>query len=222
MGCIFRPTTYGESVGTFTIIQGGLNHLNSETLLLILLGTGIVLAIALIVLIFKLMRFLNSAQGSLQGIRESSEEVLKRATDVMIHVDEEIERLDGQISQLKDGLDEVMYQVNETLKRSREVEDALIKGIESFGPIINSVQGVAQDIEYMTKDVRHKVNQVSGFFDAAEDAAKTVRSVTGVVRSGLWGLAVEVASLATGAKASLEYISKGLGNGPKKSKKGGG
>ena len=91
------------------------------------------------------------------------------------------------------------------------LEGSITRRLEAMDPILENTENITRDISAMTADMRKKLEQTSDFFVAAEEAAHTVRSVIGVVRSGLLGVAVEIAGLATGAKATCQYLTKKLG-----------
>ena len=100
--------------------------------------------------------------------------------------------------------------LEEVKERIVALEGSITRRLEALDPIIENTENITRDIGAMTADMRKKLEQTSDFFVAAEEAAHTVRSVTGVLRSGLLGVAVEIAGIATGAKATCQYLTKKL------------
>lgn len=195
--------------------------LTTQTWIVAATGAFVLLVVAMLVLIFKLLGLMGSLKKSAQDMGGRAEELYEKATALMEHVDKEIKVVGDRLDRVEAQVNAVMGELGETLRLTRSVEEAVLQRIKSIDPILDSTAQMAKDLEAITHDVRRKVRQVSDFFNAAEDAAHTMRSVTGVVRGGLLGAAIEIASLATGAKASLEYITKRFERNRRRREKGG-
>jgi len=181
-----------------------------------------------ILLVFKIRAFLEDAQGTLRKVTETLDEANHTVQSVSLKGEEVLSNLNQTLTAMNERLDrlenevvDTLHKVNTTLDAAcgleSTVEETINKTINKIDPIIESTKSVARDLEFVGNDIRRKVDQTSNFFDAAEEAATTARSVTEMVRSGVLGAAVEVVSLAAGVKTSIEYLAKRLEQGGTKS-----
>jgi uncharacterized protein YoxC len=76
--------------------------------------------------------------------------------------------------------------------------------------LMERTQQISRDVAGLTGDIRDKVQKTEDFFEAARDTGRTVRVVTDLVGTGLTGLAVQIAGMATGLRTSLEFLSENL------------
>ncbi|OCC16196.1 hypothetical protein DBT_0013 [Dissulfuribacter thermophilus] len=182
----------------------------------------IVLVAFLIFAIIKVKNFLENAQLALNKVtdilddaRSEVKSLTDKAENLLDTINNEISTLEKRIDIIQTEISGTIQEVNLTLQSSRELEKTVQETVKGLEPILSNAQNITKDLELLSYDIRKKVGQTSDFFNAAEDAAKTVRSVTGIVRSGLSGVAIEVASLATGAKATIQYLTKKIEKGGK-------
>jgi len=179
------------------------------------------IAVAFIFLVIYLVRLSKSAQGML----ESLDEVLFKSQAA---IDSTLAQFNPVISKLSELEDTAQVTLGGINQRMALIENQLIPLLEELRnttqayqdlgrafekdlpPILDNVHQITGDIQELTGDIKVKIQQTQDFFEAAREVSETVRVATNIGRSGLSGLAVQVASMTTGIKTSLEFLSENL------------
>ncbi len=123
---------------------------------------------------------------------------------------------EGQVylERLQHEAGKVMAEITDTLGRLKSLEEILETRLEQdVPPILNETKQLVNGINEITHDVQEKIKAADELFQAVDEAGHTVRMVTGIIKGGLTGLAVQVASLAVGMKASIEYVTENIHKG---------
>ncbi|MBW1670826.1 MAG: DUF948 domain-containing protein [Deltaproteobacteria bacterium] len=179
------------------------------------------IAVAFIFLVIYLIRLSKSAQGML----ESLDEVLFKSQAAIDSTLAQFNPVISKLSELEDTAQGTLDGINQ---RMALIENQLIplleelrnttKAYQDLGrafekdlpPILDNVHQITGDIQELTGDIKVKIQQTQDFFEAAREVSENVRVATNIGRSGLSGLAVQVASMTTGIKTSLEFLSENL------------
>lgn len=176
------------------------------------------LVIYIIKLVKSVQQTLKVVDEAVSGGQAGIDKILGQVEPVMTNLSqlEEITKelisgLDGRISRLEDEVIPLLQDLRETARAYQRLEESLERRIEQdVPPLLEDVHDITGDIKELTSDVKGKVEQSKALFDAIRETGETMRVVTGIVRSGLSGLAVQLASMAVGARASLEFIADNL------------
>ena len=178
-------------------------------------------AAAFVFLVIYLIRLSKNIQGTLRGF----DEALLKSQAAVDNTLAQFNPVVSELSELEDTARETLKEINQRLalveneltpllgelKNTAKAYQDLGKTFErDLPPILDNVHQISRNIQDLTGDIKVKVQQTRDFFEAAREAGETVRIVTDIGRSGLSGLAVQMASMATGIKTSLEFLSENL------------
>jgi len=178
-------------------------------------------AAAFVFLVIYLIRLSKNIQGTLRGF----DEALLKSQAAVDNTLAQFNPVVSELSELEDTARETLKEINqrlalveneltpllEELKNTAKAYQDLGKTFEKdLPPILDNVHQISRNIQDLTGDIKVKVQQTQDFFEAAREAGETVRIATDIGRSGLSGLAVQMASMATGIKTSLEFLSENL------------
>ncbi len=181
----------------------------------------LVIAVAFVFLVIYLVRLSRSVQDTLESLNEALFKSQAAIDDTLAQFNPVVSKL----SELEDTAQETLSEINKRLVLIENELTPLLeelrntaKAYQNLGrtfdkdipPILDNVHQITGDIQEMTGDIKVKVQQTQDFFEAAREAGETVRVATDIARSGLSGLGVQVASIATGIKTSLEFLSENL------------
>jgi len=183
-----------------------------------------VVAVCLVVVTICFVMLVSSVRSSLSKLRKSLDLVDRRIQqlepilDGVAKVEENINEVivDAQqyLEKLQGDASKVMSEASETIGRLRQVEQVLEERLDKdVPPILDETRELVSGVNEITRDVQKKVKAADELFQAIEETGETVRMVTGIVRGGFSGLAVQLASLAVGMKASLEYVADNIHKG---------
>ena len=183
-----------------------------------------VVAVCLIVVTICFVMLVFSVRSSLSKLRKSLDLVDRRIQqlepilDGVAKVEENVNDVIGDAQQylekLQGNATKVMSEAAETIGRLRQIEQVLEERLDKdVPPILEETRELVSGVNEITRDVQKKVKAADELFEAIEETGQTVRMVTGIVRGGFTGLAVQLASLAVGMKASLEYVADNIHKG---------
>ncbi|MEA1992005.1 MAG: DUF948 domain-containing protein [Thermodesulfobacteriota bacterium] len=176
---------------------------------------------AFVFLVIYLVRLSKSVQGTLESLDEALFKSQAAIDDTLAQFNPVVSKL----SELEDTAQATLSEINQRLALiENELMPLLVelkdtaKAYQDLGrtfekdlpPILDNVHQITGDIQDLTGDIKVKVQQTQDFFEAARETGETVRVATDIARSGLSGLAVQVASIATGIKTSLEFLSENI------------
>lgn len=122
-----------------------------------------------------------------------------------------VEELESRLSVINDELAPLLRHLRETADTYQALGASIERRIErDIPPILDNISRISADMSALSADVRMKLRHTDEIFLAIDEAGQAVRAATGVARKGLMGLAIQIASMATGMKASLEFISENI------------
>ncbi len=173
----------------------------------------IIVTVCFVMLVSSVVSFLKKMRRSLALVDErlhQIEPILEGARKVEENLNEIIGDAAVHVETIQQEASMVMSSVTETLSTLRKLEQRLEEGVP---PILEETRELVTGVNEIAHDVERKVRAADELFEAVEETGQTVRMVTGIVRSGFSGLAVQLASLAVGMKASLEYVTDNIHKG---------
>lgn len=124
-----------------------------------------------------------------------------------------IKRASDTLSQAQSTLLPQLQSTMAALQKAADAHTRLAASIESmtsedFPPVIRNIDRVSSDLCDITGDIKDKIRQTQGLFDAAIETCETVTAISGVARSSLTGLAAQISGITTGIKASIEFLTR--------------
>ncbi len=185
----------------------------------------LIIAVAFAVIAFYLVRvakrmesalervdsFLNTGEDAIEELKKSITPVLDQMTQLESEANEIALNLKGQLSNIESSVIPLLEELKKTAKAYHDLEKAIEEQILQDVPhLIDDIQNITGDVSSITGEIDKRVKQTQDFFEAAKETGHTLRTVTGIVRSGLSGLAVQVASMAVGLRTSLEFLSDNI------------
>ena len=143
---------------------------------------------------------INQVQPTLEGF--------KRLEDTL---EETIMETRGHVENLQADTAKLMDVLTTTLSSYGELEKTLQDRLEKeVPPILDETRGLVTGARQITDDIQEKIKATDNLFQAVSEAGQTVKLATGIVRGGLTGLAIQLGSMAVGARTSLEYLSENI------------
>ena len=143
---------------------------------------------------------LREIRPAAEGLEELEETLKKTLVDTSCH----IERLQNDVSRL-------MEAAAQTISSYENLEKSLQARIEDeVPPILEETKEMVTGAREITSDIQEKIRATDNLFEAVNEAGQTVRMATGIVKGGITGLAVQLASMAVGARTSLEHITRNI------------
>ncbi len=183
-----------------------------------------VIAVCLVVVTVCFVMLVSSLRTSLARLRKTLDVVNERAhqlepvLDGVARIEENLNEaiVDAQVylERLQGDASKVLSEAAVTLGRLQQLQRVLEERLDKdVPPILEETKEVVSGVNDITRDVQKKVKAADELFEAIEETGETVRMVTGIMRGGFTGLAVQLASLAVGMKASLEYVADNIHKG---------
>ncbi len=183
-----------------------------------------VIAVCVVVVTVCFVMLVSSLRTSLARLRKTLDVVNERAhqlepiLDGVARIEENLNEAIGDaqvyLEKLQDDATKVLSEVAVTLGRLQQLQQVLEERLDKdVPPILEETRELVSGVNDITRDVQKKVKAADELFEAIEETGETVRMVTGIMRGGFTGLAVQLASLAVGMKASLEYVADNIHKG---------
>lgn len=183
-----------------------------------------VIAVCLVVVTVCFVMLVSSLRTSLARLRKTLDVVNERAhqlgpvLDGAARIEENLNEAIGDaqvcLEKLQGDATKVLSEVAVTLGRLQQLQQVLEERLDKdVPPILEETRELVSGVNDITRDVQKKVKAADELFEAIEETGETVRMVTGIMRGGFTGLAVQLASLAVGMKASLEYVADNIHKG---------
>ncbi len=177
----------------------------------------VVVTICIVMLVLSVRSFLSKLRKSLDFVDrriQQMEPILDGVAKVEENINDMIGDAQEYLEKLQGDASKVMSEAAETIGRLRQIEQVLEERLDKdVPPILEETKELVSGVNEITRDVQRKVKAADELFEAIEETGETVRMVTGIVRGGFTGLAVQLASLAVGMKASLEYVADNIHKG---------
>jgi uncharacterized protein YoxC len=178
----------------------------------VIVGAFVFLVIYLVRLSKSVQSTLESLDGVLFKSQTAIDDTLAQFNPVVSKLSELEDTAQGTLSEInqrlaliENELTPLLVELKDTAKAYQDLGRTFEKDLP---PILDDVHQITGDIQDLTGDIKVKVQQTQDFFEAARETGETVRLATDIARSGLSGLGVQVASIATGIKTSLEFLSE--------------
>ncbi len=192
----------------------------------------IVIALVLVVIAFyfaKLVKGVLQALSTVNSTADSVNEVIKEIKPAVEKVQEleetlkiTLEETGNHVQQLQSDASRLMDVLAETALSYKNLEATLEERLENeVPPILVETRELVTGAKEITVDIQDKIKATDNLFEAVNEAGQTVKMATGIVKGGLTGLAVQLASMAVGARTSLEYLSQNMSTNKDGNTKGG-
>ncbi len=162
----------------------------------------------------RLNRTLNRVDGALRGAEEALkglEPVLSGLADLERSAERSLKEITALAASVEERIAPVIDEMAATARAFQELEKSLQARMDQdVPPVLHETRDTVANVKEITSDIKMKIEATNELFEAVRETSHTVRSVSGILRSGLTGLAVQIASMAVGARKSLEYMSENL------------
>lgn len=190
----------------------------AELSLLIVAGAFVVIALCFVMLARSVKKTLETVNvvledtnGTVNNILGKLDPVLDNLVIIEENVQDTLTRTEKRLAGIENELLPVLKETTETVKSYRSLEQKLEKKIDQhLDSILNDVNIISGNIQELTGNIRQKIKKTEDLFAAIEEAGQTIHAATGITRQGLTGLAVQIASMASGVKTSLDFLSENL------------
>ncbi len=191
---------------------------NIEIAMLIVAATAVVIGVALVLFLRRLTTTLDRLDEVLQSGKQSMESLegeIRAAIQGLVGVEQEAAKVlsgvEERFANLASTLVPAVEQIKETAAAYSSLEKVVEERVAKDIPmVLNDIKDITGDVKEISGELLVRIEQTKELFKAVEESGRTVRSVTKIARSGLTGLAVQVASMAVGMKSSLEYVSENI------------
>ncbi len=191
-----------------------------------------VVALVLLILAFFFVRLVKGVLETLSRVNSTADlvnntiEEIRPAVEGVTELEKTLKAVlddtSGQVKQLQSDASRLMEVLGETALAYKRLEETLEERIKNeVPPILVETKDLVTGAKEITEDIQEKIKATDNLFEAVNEAGQTVKMATGIVRGGITGLAVQLASMAVGARTSLEYISQNISNKKEKNSKGG-
>ncbi len=195
-----------------------MNLSGSEIALYAASSAFVILVAFLIYLIVTMKRSLDEAVATLKSLRMSmtkiSDEIVP-AVEGLAELQSSAKATLDELRRKSDIVDiELVPLLQEATSAARELrlmEESLNGYINGrVEEILDNTNEVAQNAKQITQDVKRNVEDTREFFDSVRETGQTLKMVSGLVRGGVTGAAVQLASMATGIRSSVEYLAENI------------
>ena len=145
-------------------------------------------------------KLLDEIRPAARGLKELEDTVNSTLSEASFHV-----------GKLQEDASNLMEVLTRTAVSYQSLEEALQARLDQeLPPILVETKELVTGAKEVTVDIQEKIKATDNLFEAVNDAGQTVRMATGIVSGGLTGLAVQLASMAVGARKSLEYVTQNI------------
>ncbi len=181
--------------------------------------------ICFIILTFFAISFLKQISSTVKKLEGSLSELDKFLNETLNTISPAIKNLELLEAQITEAVKEL----NECSKKiSKNIEPLLIetqKTIVSYRELAQTMQGTidkdvnvliieiqqfAKQLQSLALNIEQKLDATQELVEATRLAGKKAKLITQITTEALSGLAVQIASIATGVRTSLDFLSKNL------------
>ncbi|MDA8162927.1 MAG: DUF948 domain-containing protein [Desulfobacteraceae bacterium] len=175
----------------------------------------IFLALYLSNLIKKAVGTLSQTEAAMASIQKAAD-VLCQAGPVLKRLEEFEDAARNTLLDMQKNISALKQDIEPLIKDCRGTADAWTRLANSMddkvnhtvAPVIENVGRVSSSLCDVTESIKDKVSKTDDFFEAARQTGETVRMMSGLVNSGITGVAAQIAGVATGIKASVDFLSE--------------
>ncbi len=154
---------------------------------------------------------LNATTVAVSSLNEQLPPLLNRLGELEEAAQDAITDIRSKLDTIDTELVPLIREVKDTAQSYRQLERVIEEKInEDISPLLQEATEVANGVKDITGDIKARIHQTQDLFEAVNETGQSLRIATGIMRAGLTGLAVQVASIATGMKTSLEYLTENL------------
>ncbi len=122
-----------------------------------------------------------------------------------------VRELEGRLSIIEDEVAPLLRHLRETADRYQALGASIERRIDmDIPPILENISRISTDVSAISADVRTKLRQTDELFHAIGEAGQTVHAASRVAQKGIMGLAIQIASVATGMRTSIEFVAENI------------
>jgi len=192
-----------------------LNNLTTDQLYLIVITTALALFIFFFVkLVRGILKTLSKVDSTVDSVHELVHEIrpaIAGLNDLEEMLKKNLSETNEHVARLQQDASKLMDVLSDTAVSYQDLEKVLEARLEQeVPPILVETKELVTGAKEITEDIQEKIRATDNLFEAVNEAGQTVRMATGIVRGGLTGLAVQLASMAVGARKSLEYLTQNI------------
>jgi len=177
----------------------------------------VVVTICFVMLVVSLRSTLKKVNKTLDSVDERVRQlqpVLDGAKDLEDNLNETISDVQVHLEALQQQAGKVMADISDALTKLKTIESFLEERLDKdVPPLLQETKELVSGVNEITCEIQEKIRATDQLFEAIDEAGQTVRMVTSIVRGGVTSLAVQLASLAVGMKASIEYVTDNIHKG---------
>jgi len=202
-----------------------LNNVTTDQLYLIVITVVVAVFIYLFVKlvrgVLKTLSRLNSTADSVNHLLEEIKPAARGLRELEDTINNTLSETSSHIEKLQEDASSLMEVLTRTVVAYQDLEEALqVRLDKELPPILVETKELVSGAKEVTVGIQEKIKATDNLFEAVNDAGQTVKMATGIVSGGLTGLAVQIASMAVGARKSLEYITQNIHTGNSDTKGG--
>ncbi len=196
-------------------LENLLNNMTTEQLYLIVITAAVAILIYFFVKlvrgVLKTLARLNSTADSVNNLLEEIRPAARGLQKLEDTLNTTLSETSSHVGKLQEDASGLMEVLNRTAVSYQGLEETLQARLDQeLPPILVETKELVTGAKEVTVDIQEKIKATDNLFEAVNDAGQTVRMATGIVSGGLTGLAVQLASMAVGARKSLEYITQNI------------
>jgi len=196
-------------------LQNLLNNMTTEQLCLV----GItILCFILAFFLVKLVRGvlqtlsrLDTAADNVNSLLEDIKPVVEGLKGLEDTVNNTLSETVSRLEKFQEDASVLMGTLDKTAAAYQELERVIQKRLEEeVPPILVETKDLVSGAREITFDIQQKIKATDSLFEAVNEAGQTVKLATDIAKGGISGLAVQFASMAVGARKSLEFIAENI------------
>ncbi len=185
-----------------------------EYFYLVLVICLVIITFFIILLVLTIVKTLKNLNKTIKLTNEKIHKldpVIEGINKLENKADETLTLLDFQLEKIQIDVSRLVNEIIETLDHYKTLEKSLEKKINyQVPPILDGTKELITEVNEMARDIESKIKATDNLFKTIGEAGQTVKMVNGIVKGGLTGLAIQIASMAVGVKKSLEYVSENI------------
>jgi uncharacterized protein YoxC len=182
-----------------------------------------IIALTLLYLSIKIVEFLASLKNNITELQTSVVSSLKNIEGLITKIEPVIVSLESveknvnttliDIQSKTENIKPLLIEVTNVSKTYNDLGRNINNNLNSQLPqILTNANNVTKDINDMSLFIKHKVSDTEEIFDEANKRALHIIKLSDTVIQSLQGLAIQVSSMATGLKGSLEFLTETIFN----------
>ena len=195
-----------------------LNNVTTDQLYLLVITIAVTVLtcffVKLVRGVLKTLARLNSTADSVSHLLEEIKPAVSGLRELEDTINSTLSNTSSHVGKLQEDASSLMEVLTRTAVSYQSLEETLQARLDQeLPPILVETKELVSGAKEVTVDIQEKIKATDDLFEAVNEAGQTVKMATGMVSGGLTGLAVQIASMAVGARKSLEYVAQNIHTG---------